>query len=197
MTALVSPPLPLAVPAPAAPAAKPQMTIEEFIERYQGTNAEYVDGVVKEPTMVWPKRGKTCRALARALGTFIEDNDRGHFMTNDSWFRTGPKKMRGGDVCYCSYARLPKGEVPEGELDVVPDLVGEVRSPTDRWIDVFAKVGEYLKAGVLVVAVVDPEKRTASAYRLPVEQAIFEEADTLVIPDVLPGFSVAVARLFA
>ncbi|MBY0231915.1 MAG: Uma2 family endonuclease [Gemmataceae bacterium] len=193
MTALLTPPRPV----PAPPTTQPRMTIEEFIERYQGTNAEYVDGVVKEPHMVWPRHGKVCFNLSLTVGGWITEHDLGHVMTNDSWFRTGPTKMRGGDICFYSYTRLPKGEVPDGELDAVPDLVGEVKSPTDRWIDLFAKVQEYFKAGVLVVVIVDPEKRTASVYRPPAEQAIFEETDALTIPDVLPGFSVPVARLFA
>jgi Uma2 family endonuclease len=76
-------------------------------------------------------------------------------------------------------------------------MVAEVKSPSDTWSELFIKVGEYLGAGVRVVVVVDPERVTVSTYRPGGEQEILREADTLTLPDVLPGFSVPVARLFA
>jgi len=44
-----------------------------------------------------------------------------------------PDKVRGADVSYYSFGGLPPGPLPEGYLDVVPELVFEVRSSTDRW----------------------------------------------------------------
>ncbi len=191
MSAILTPPTPSPAPSPAA------MTIEEFIARYQGTNAEYVDGVVKEPHMAWMRHGKIAMRLAAPLAVWVEENDLGHVMGNDSWFRTGATKMRGGDVCFVSYERLPKGPVPDGELDVIPDIVGEVKSPSDRWGDIFIKVGEYVNAGVRVVIVIDPETVTASLYRQGPHQIILQATDTLTVPDVLPGFSIPVARFFS
>lgn len=189
MSATASP----SAPAPAPPAG---MTIEEFIARYAGTNAEYIDGAVKEPQMVWPRHGKICQNVAGYIWMHARDRELGHVMSNDSWFRTTRTRMRGGDVCYVSYERLPKGPVPQGELDCVPDLVVEVKSPSDGWGELFAKVGEYLQAGVRVVVVVDPDTATASVYRDQGRQQILSQAEVLELPDVLPGLSVPVARLF-
>jgi Uma2 family endonuclease len=99
-------------------------------------------------------------------------------------------------VCFFSYERLPKGPVPGGLLNVAPDLVVEVRSPSDGWNDVFIKVGEYLSAGVRVVVVLDMTTRSASVYRKDEFQQIFDNGDSLLIPDVLPGFTAPVARFF-
>jgi Uma2 family endonuclease len=119
-------------------------------------------------------------------------------MCNDSWIQTGsnPDTVRGGDVCFFSYERQPKVELPEGLLPRAPDLVVEVRSPSDRWTLIFTKVGEYLAAGVRVVVVLDPASTSASVYRADELQQIFHNGDTLTLPDVLPGFSVVVSRLF-
>jgi Uma2 family endonuclease len=183
-------------PAP-APATTPGLTVEEFVTRYAGTTAELVDGVVKEPIMVWPRHGKIGLRLGALLLAHADTQNVGHVMSNDSWFRTGPRTMRGGDVCYYSYERLPKGPIPEGELTAVPDLVAEVKSPSDLWTELFAKVVEYLRAGVRVVVVIDPATSTVSVYRPDVLQQILGETDVLTLPDVLPGFSVPVARMFA
>jgi Uma2 family endonuclease len=104
--------------------------------------------------------------------------------------------VRGADLCFFSYERLPKGKLPEGLLPVAPDLVVEVRSPSDRWNAVLIKVGEYLTAGVRVVVVLDPATASASVYRTDELQQIYHNSDVLTLPEVLPGFSVVVSQLF-
>ncbi len=42
-----------------------------------------------------------------------------------------------------------------------PELVVEVRSPSERWPKILTKIGEYLTAGVLAVVVLDDDSRTA------------------------------------
>ncbi len=184
---------------PASPAQVPLLTAEEFVQRYGNQRVELVKGVVKELHMPFPKHGKICATIARSVGNHVEERDLGHVMTNDSFVKTrsGPDSVRGADVCYFSYERLPKGEVPEGLLPVTPDLVVEVRSPSDGWSEIFTKVGEYLGAAVRVVIVLDPASETASVYRPEELQQIFHNGDELVVPEILPGFSVPVRRLFA
>jgi Uma2 family endonuclease len=87
--------------------------------------------------------------------------------------------------------------VPDGVIPVTPELVVEVRSPSDLWIDIMSKALDYLRAGVAVVVILDPKSRTASVYRGSADQEIFEADQNLVLPDVLPGFAVPVAALFA
>lgn len=183
--------------ATAAPPAT-LLTADEFAARYAHVHAELVAGVVQECPMPHQKHGKVCASISYYLNQIAIPGDLGHVTSNDSWVRTGtnPDSVRGGDVCYFSYERLPKGEVPDGLLPVAPDLVVEVRSPSEYWTDVFTKVIEYLKAGVRVVVVLDPKTATASVYRPDELQQIFHNSDPLILPDVLPGFSVPVERLF-
>jgi Uma2 family endonuclease len=180
----------------ATPAAL--VTADEFTARYADLHAELVKGVVKEHPVPFPKHGKICLTVGRLVGNHVAAHDLGHVMSNDSWIKTGsnPDTVRGADVCFFSYERLPKGDVPEGLLSVVPDLVVEVRSPTDRWTGMFTKVGEYLAVGVRVVVVLDPTSTSASVYRADELQQIFHNGDELTLRDVLPGFAVAVRQLF-
>ena len=143
-----------------------------------------------------PRHGFVCSRIDRQIGNFVEERDLGRVASNDSFVQTGPDSVRGGDVCYWSYDRLPRGPVPEGLLPAAPDLVVEVKSPSERWMDLFVKIGEYLRAGVRVVVIVDPERPSVSVYRADdPPQQILGMDDTLTLPDVLPGFSVPVARL--
>jgi len=174
------------------------MTAEEFMRLHEDDGTELVKGIVEEIPMLQGKHGKICYKTARSFGNHVDENDLGHIMINDSFIKVAqnPDTVRGADVAYFSYERLPKGPVPDGLLQVLPDLVIEVHSPSDRWTKVFTKVVEYLEAGVRVVVVLDPATASASVYRADELQQIFDNGDTLIIPDVLPGFSVPVRQFF-
>jgi Uma2 family endonuclease len=187
---------------PAQPSVAPSvplLTAEEFARRYAGQRFELVKGILKElPMPASAKHGKICATATYLLSDFVLKHDVGHVMSNDSYVKvkSDPDVVRGADVSYYSYERLPKGKVPEGILPVAPDLVVEVRSPNDGWSEIFIKVGEYLGCGVRVVIVLDEVSLTASVYRAEEIQRIFDNGDELTVPDVLPGFGVAVRRLF-
>jgi Uma2 family endonuclease len=153
---------------------------------------------VKELPMPHVKHGRTCLLIGRLVDEYAEREDRGRVMSNDSFIQTGnnPDTVRGADLCFYSYDRLPKGQIPECLWPIPPDLVVEVRSPSELWTDLFTKVVECLKAGVRVVIVLDAKSASASVYRADELQQIFHNGDALIVPDVLPGFYVPVQRLF-
>jgi Uma2 family endonuclease len=114
-----------------------------------------------------PRHGEICNRAGRILGDCAEDRDLGRVLSNDTGVITerGPDTVRGADISYYSFARVPKGPLPDRYLDTAPDLVVEVLSPSDRWPKVLAKVSEYLDAGTTVVVVLDDERRLAHVYR--------------------------------
>lgn len=175
------------------------MSAEEFAQLHEGNYCELVDGVVKELPMLGANHGKVCARMTALLVIHSDAHGLGHVLSNDSFFliRRHPDTVRGADVAYCSYDRLPRGPLPRGVLPVAPDLVVEVRSPSDTWTEMYTKVGEYLGAGVRVVIILDADSETASIYRGEVKQETFSATDELTIPDVLPGFAVRVGQLFA
>lgn len=81
-------------------------------------------------------------------------------------------------------------------LKDVPDAVFEVRSKSDRWVTVFARVVDWLDAGARIGILLDEPSGSASVYRSDELPQIFHNGDELVIPDVLPGFAVPVRRFF-
>ena len=143
------------------------MSADEFGRLHENDRVELVNGVVEELSVSWNKHGSICNLLAFFLTEHVRKNDLGRVMTNDSFIRTrtDPDTIRGPDVSYYSYERLPKGPVPDGLLPNIPDLVVEVRSPSDRWSKVTLKALEYLEAGVRVAIVLDSATATACIYR--------------------------------
>lgn len=191
-------------PPPAAPPRSPNtpMTAEEFSLKHSGEHVELVDGEVKEVLMPGARHGKVCNLFAYYLTQHVIANNLGHVLSNDTFMKVptefDPQRVYGPDIFVVSYDRLPKSaEIPVGILPVTPNLVVEVRSPSDTWTHVFTKIANYLGAGVPVAVLVDPETRTVSAYGDAIGQRILGANDTLTLPEVLPGFSVPVAALFS
>jgi Uma2 family endonuclease len=130
---------------------------------------------------------------------FVDADDSGHLLSNDSGIITerGPDTVRGADIAYRSYSRLPRGPLKPGYGPEVPELVIEVRSAGDPWRKILWKVAEYLEAEVLTVIVLDPAKRKAHVFSGEDEDpVVLGPEDELTLPDLLPGFRVAVHRFF-
>jgi len=176
------------------------MTEEEFLEQHGSeSRVDLVDGfVVRYPMPGFP-HGYIGNNLAFEVSSFVRQHKLGRVCNNDTLIRIrrNPDRMRVADLIFLSYALLAAdAKVLEGAMTIVPELVGEVKSPSDTWPEVFVKVEDYLTLGVAVVLVVDPQNRTVLVCRANAPQQSFGEAETLTIPDVLPGFSVPVAPLF-
>ena len=82
-------------------------------------------------------------------------------------------------------------------METIPELCIEIRSKNDSLPEVERKVADYLAAGAVAVWVADPAHQTVTEYRAGQPPRDFAAADTLTIPDVIPGFQVVVASLFA
>jgi Uma2 family endonuclease len=117
------------------------------------------------------------------------------------WVETGvvlwrdPDRCVGPDVSYIAQHRLPPKLSAEGYLETIPDLVVEVRSQNDTKPFLKRKADDYLKAGVRIVWVVDPEARCAMEYRPGAPPRAIAATETLACDDVLPGFRLPLAEL--
>jgi len=177
----------------------PLLTAEQFAERPDpGYPEELVRGRIVPMPMPKPRHGQICGRAYFLLCAHVETQDLGHLLSNDSGVITerGPDTVRGADISFYSFARVPKGPLPDRYLDTAPDLVVEVLSPSDRWPKVLAKVAEYLDAGTTVVLVLDDQRRQAQLYRADGTTRLLDAEEELAIPDLLGDFRVRVGRFF-
>lgn len=174
------------------------LTAEEFrLLPDDGLPKELVRGRVVLMNVPAPRHGYICANVVGLLRPFVVDRQLGRVLCNDAGVVTERDldTVRGPDIAFYSYARLPRGPFPEGYLGVVPELVFEVRSPTDRWRDVMAKVIEYTDAGVRVVCVLDPRTQTAHVFTAEEQPRVFLADQELTLPEILGEFRAPV-RLF-
>ena len=179
--------------------AETLVTAEEFGQMPDdGRRAELVHGRIVELPPPKPRHGNIRNKAGRLLGNFAEDRNLGHVFNNDSGVITErePDTVRGADVMFYSFARMPKGSIPESYPEVPPELVIEVRSPTDRWPNILAKVAEYLEVGVVVVCVLDPDPQAAYLFYPDQPHRTLGPDDELTFPECLPDFRALVRSFF-
>jgi Uma2 family endonuclease len=84
-----------------------------------------------------------------------------------------------------------------GYFRVIPDLVVEIVSPSDRAGQVIAKALLWLEAGATVVWSVDPESEAVTIFKAGQAPRVLTIDDTLDGGEVLPGFALPLRELFA
>lgn len=176
----------------------PLLTAEQFGQREDpGHPEELVRGRVVAMPIADRRYGQICGNTIFVFGSFLDAYDLGHLLCISGVItERDPDTVRGADVAYYSFARLPRGPLPKAYGPEVPELVVEVFSKSDRWVQVLAKVVEYLDAGVDRVLVLDDDRQSAQIYQADGETRVLGPDDTLSLPDILPGFSVVVRRFF-
>lgn len=129
-------------------------------------------------------------AATRQLGDVFSD-DTGFVLTRD------PDTVRVPDASFVAAGRLPAGDLPDGYLELAPDLAVEVIAPHDRAYEIGEKVAEYLSAGTTIVWVVQPVERTVTVHERAGARRLLGEGDALDGGEVLPGLEIPVAAIFA
>ena len=102
------------------------------------------------------------------------------------------------DVSFISWSRLPDRRIPDQAIaDLVPDLAVEVISRGNTRKEMSRKLREYFTAGVQLVWYVYPEAREVHVYTSVDRVHVMSERQSLDGGNVLPGFALSVAELFA
>jgi len=167
---------------------RPVATEEDLLRTPEdGYRHELVDGRIRA-VPGGARHGRVCVHLAMQLVPWVEQRSLGYVFGSNTGLRLPGGNVRVPDVSFVAKGRFPNEQVPEGFGDLPPDLAIEVLSPDDGSRDVLDKVGEYLQAGVRLVWVIDPKRRTAAVYRSTTDVRRLGPEDSLDGEDVLPGF---------
>jgi Uma2 family endonuclease len=92
------------------------------------------------------------------------------------------------DVSWIEKSRL-KGFSLKQFIPVVPDLVMELRSSSDRLGALQTKMLEYQRLGVLLGLLINPQDQQVAVYRLDQEVEVLETPMSVSCIDVMPGFT--------
>ncbi len=158
---------------------------------------ELVDGVLVEKAM-----GYTESVLALWLGgmlnAFVTPRNLGIVSGADGMMRLFPGLVRVPDLGFASWDRIPDRRMPTTPVaGFAPDLAVEVLSLSNTKAEMTRKRREYFKAGVRLVWEVDPRARIVNVYDDLKRSVVLNASMTLDGGDVLPGFALPLADLFA
>jgi Uma2 family endonuclease len=147
------------------------------------------------------RHGRLAAEIARRLGNFLAEHpELGVVVGAETGFRLGsnPDTVLGPDAAVVRRDQLPPSQAQLGFLELAPDLVVEIVSPTDRWTTVSGKVDAYLAAGVHVVWVIEPGARAVRVYTPegPDARLRAEAGYVLRTESMLPGFEIPLTDLF-
>jgi Uma2 family endonuclease len=175
-----------------------EVTPEDLLTMPGGDRYELVDGhLVERPMSVWSSL--VGGILYRLVLDYCFVHKVGLAWPADQGYQCysfSPRLVRRPDVSFIHKSRLTPELLRAGHCPVVPDLAAEVISPNELVYDLDEKLREYLRAGVRLVWIVNPEVRTVRIHRLDGSITGLEEKDELSGEDVIPGFRVPVADLF-
>lgn len=181
-------------------ATKMLVTATELAEMDDdGFRYELIGGELIQMPPAKPDHGWVASNAVHFLRVFCDPRQLGIVLASSVGyqFAEAPDTVLAPDVTFIHRDRVPPLADWREYFRVIPDLVMEVRSPSERKSQIDRKVRLYLAAGVHLVLVADSRKRQLTIYRSGHEPRILRETDEFDAEGVIPGFRLLVADLFA
>ena len=182
------------------------MSLEDFMTQYEKQPFELIDGeiVIMAPTKfehntiqhiilekLFRYIGETGNGIARMEMAYVTED-------KEDWV----KGAKVPDVMYIQQERLDEYyatqvDYKQKPLILVPDIVVEIVSPTDKYVDVDRKIELYLVDGVKIIWLVKPSSQTVAEYTQAKPDAITKRKDDVLSGgDVAQGFELVVSEIF-
>jgi len=149
-----------------------------------------------------PTGGETGRRnanLTAQLGTWSEANEAlGIAFDSSTGFELTNGANRSPDASWVRRERWETltSEQRKGFVPLCPDFVVELRSESDRLSDLQTKMQEYMDNGAQLGWLIDPQNKRVEIYRAGQALEVLENPSTLSGEAVLPGFTLALKRVF-
>lgn len=174
------------------------LTVED-LERLQRQAPDYrmelVDGSIKVMSPSGYESDEVAFRFGRRLADWVEPNRIGRVTGSSAGFTLPDSNTRAPDVSFVRAERLRRA--PRSFAQLAPDLMVEVKSPTDSVEDLEKKIDNFLQQGTQVGVLVNPETRVVKVFRVDAETIQLVDGDVLTVPDLLPGWEVQVDDLWS
>lgn len=175
--------------------------------RYDGWRYELVDGRLVRMAPTGMEHRDIWMRLFRALDRHVEAHALGALTPPDTGFRLplpdASETVLSPDIGFIQAghaATLPPAGSPERRkfLPLAPDLAVEIASPDQRRPEMAEKARRYPHAGSAEVWIIWPAQQQVDVSRRGARtQLTLTATDQLQAPDIIPGFTFPIARLFA
>jgi Uma2 family endonuclease len=176
------------------------LTVKD-LEKLQIQNPDYRMELVGGEIIVMSPSGlesdEVALEIGRQLANWVRPRRLGRVIgSSGGYVLPNPAEdVRAPDASFIRADRLRRTTSKYAQL--VPDLMFEVRSENDTLTSLRDKIQEFLRLGTQVGVLVDPRTRTLEVYRPDAEVVVLKDGDTLILPDLLPGWEMVIADIWA
>lgn len=171
----------------------------DFVHRpeNEGKYFELERGEVVEMPPPGEIHGVVCGIIAYILNTYVFRRRQGQVCCNDTGvtIEHDPDTVRGPDIMLFLESRRFDQLSPKYP-DRIPALIVEVRSPNDQPTKTQRRISDFLRRGVPLVWLVDPEARSVTVYPGGRPHFVVDDTEELTGETVLPDFRCKVADFF-
>lgn len=132
--------------------------------------------------------------LIAFLFAWINPRRLGRVFDSAGGFILPDSNLTAPDVSFVRAARLRQSPRYFGEL--VPDLVVEIKSQSDRIKPLVTKIINFINLGAVIGILIDPDEETVTVYRHQGEPTVLINGDILTLPELFPGWELAVSEFW-
>ncbi len=178
-----------------------ELTVEDFERlqtKLQDDDQDYQMELVDGKIIIMGLSDYTSEVIIARLITFLNNwvlpRRLGYVTGSGAGFRLSNKDLRGPDVSFVSASRLSRS--PRSFAQIVPELMVEVKSASDRVKPLEKKIKKFLELGSQVGILINPDKLTVTVYRPTGDPIVLTDGDILTIAELLPGWELPITELW-
>ena len=166
-------------------------------EARTGRICELIDGTLVQKVMA-SLESQLAAALIHFIYLYLDTRNIGAVFAPDGLLKILPGQIRAPDVSFIRWERFPGRWLPTAAIYALsPDLAVEILSKNNTKAEMDRKLRDYFRSDVRLVWYIEPKSHTARAYTGEHEWTDIGADGSLSGGEVLPGFTLPLAQLFA
>ncbi|MGC8714253.1 MAG: Uma2 family endonuclease [Leptodesmis sp.] len=169
--------------------------LEKLQKQAPDYRMELVNGSIRVTSPSGYESDEVAFRFGRRLADWVEPQRIGRVTGSSAGFTLPDSNTRAPAVSFVRAERLRRA--PRSFAQLAPDLMVEVKSPTDSLEDLEQKINNFLQQGTRVGILINPETHLVTVFRPDTEAIQFTDGDVLTVPDLLPGWQVQISDLWS
>ena len=176
------------------------MTLDEFLQLPETEPAsEFICGEVVQKSMPSFEHSRLASLLSFLFETYFRSVPEGVVLVELRHSERDESRAYLPDVGVLVTTRIPSDARTRkrGPVESAPDMAIEILSPDDRPGRVSEKLTFYMRTGVPLVWIIDPEARELHAHRPGLPSTVHRAGEVIGAQPVLSSFELSIDELFA
>jgi len=176
------------------PSSVVEMNDDQFFDFCQANGELRIERTAEGDVLIMPLTGsgsgRRNAAINARLFNWAERDGTGVVFDSSTGFRLPNRAVRSPDAAWILKSRVDAFSEQEQEkfLPLCPDFVIELKSPTDRLVDLKSKMVEYIDNGARLGCLIDPEAHQVLVYRPGRPLQVLDHPQAVSAEPELPGF---------